>query len=99
MKLLNREAMPYRDCVGTAVFNDQGLVFIGRRKPEEDQLVLQLLCLIGIGLPIQSPPGHPQHAQRLMCECRIRIKGGGTNGFRQSFDRAVRRQPVRTAPQ
>jgi putative (di)nucleoside polyphosphate hydrolase len=32
----DREAMPYRDCVGTAVFNRDGLVFIGRRKPEED---------------------------------------------------------------
>jgi len=32
----DREAMPYRDCVGTAVFNAEGLVFIGRRKPEED---------------------------------------------------------------
>jgi putative (di)nucleoside polyphosphate hydrolase len=35
-KKLDREAMPYRDCVGIAVFNDDGLVFIGRRKPEED---------------------------------------------------------------
>ena len=32
----NRETMPYRDCVGTAVFNRDGLVFIGRRKPDED---------------------------------------------------------------
>ncbi len=36
MKKPDRETMPYRDCVGTAVFNDKGLVFIGRRKPEED---------------------------------------------------------------
>ena len=36
MNLPDREKMPYRDCVGTAVFNAQGLVFIGRRKPEED---------------------------------------------------------------
>jgi len=36
MKTLDREKMPYRDCVGTAVFNAQGQVFIGRRKPEED---------------------------------------------------------------
>ena len=36
MSLPDREKMPYRDCVGTAVFNAQGLVFIGRRKPEED---------------------------------------------------------------
>jgi len=34
--ILDREKMPYRDCVGTAVFNAQGKVFIGRRKPEED---------------------------------------------------------------
>ncbi|MEO8685647.1 MAG: RNA pyrophosphohydrolase [Devosia sp.] len=32
----DREAMPYRDCVGIAVFNSQGNVFIGRRKPEDD---------------------------------------------------------------
>ena len=32
----DRESMPYRDCVGTAVFNDNGLVLIGRRQPEED---------------------------------------------------------------
>ena len=31
-----RETMPYRDCVGTAVFNAEGLVLIGRRKPEDD---------------------------------------------------------------
>jgi putative (di)nucleoside polyphosphate hydrolase len=31
-----RDAMPYRDCVGVAVFNSQGQVFIGRRKPEDD---------------------------------------------------------------
>lgn len=31
-----REAMPYRDCVGVAVFNAGGKVFIGRRKPEDD---------------------------------------------------------------
>jgi putative (di)nucleoside polyphosphate hydrolase len=36
MSKLDREKMPYRDCVGTAVFNDSGLVFIGRRIPEED---------------------------------------------------------------
>jgi putative (di)nucleoside polyphosphate hydrolase len=33
---IDREKLPYRDCVGTAVFNSDGLVFIGRRKPEED---------------------------------------------------------------
>jgi putative (di)nucleoside polyphosphate hydrolase len=31
-----REQMPYRDCVGTAVFNPEGKVFIGRRIPDED---------------------------------------------------------------
>jgi putative (di)nucleoside polyphosphate hydrolase len=36
MKPRNRADMPYRDCVGTAVFNTQGLVFIGRRMPEDD---------------------------------------------------------------
>ena len=29
-----REALPYRDCAAAAVFNPQGLVFIGRRMPE-----------------------------------------------------------------
>ena len=29
-----REEMPYRDCVGTAVFNAEGLVFVGRRMPD-----------------------------------------------------------------
>lgn len=32
----NRDDFPYRDCVGIAVFNADGRVFIGRRKPEED---------------------------------------------------------------
>ena len=32
----DRETMPYRDCVGTAVFNRAGKVFIGRRRPEDD---------------------------------------------------------------
>lgn len=36
MSKSQREAMPYRDCVGTAVFNRDGKVFIGRRKPDED---------------------------------------------------------------
>lgn len=34
--MVDRETLPYRDCVGTAIFNAEGLVFIGRRKPEED---------------------------------------------------------------
>ncbi len=32
----DREAMPYRDCVGIAVFNSQGNVFVGRRKSDTD---------------------------------------------------------------
>ncbi|RYE07555.1 MAG: RNA pyrophosphohydrolase [Hyphomicrobiales bacterium] len=32
----DREKMPYRDCAGVAVFNAEGKVFIGRRRPEED---------------------------------------------------------------
>lgn len=35
-ELPQRDAMPYRDCVGVAVFNARGEVFIGRRKPEDD---------------------------------------------------------------
>lgn len=31
-----RQQLPYRDCVGVAVFNRDGKVFIGRRKPEDD---------------------------------------------------------------
>ncbi len=34
--MVDRETLPYRDCVGTAIFNAAGLVFIGRRKPEDD---------------------------------------------------------------
>ncbi len=37
---MKREDMPYRDCVGVAVFNADGRVFIGRRKADpwiEDQ--------------------------------------------------------------
>lgn len=39
----DREAMPYRDCVGIAVFNHEGNVFVGRRKKDvqwenEDEL-------------------------------------------------------------
>ncbi len=36
MNMPDREKMPYRDCVGVAVFNTDGLVFIGRRMPEDD---------------------------------------------------------------
>jgi putative (di)nucleoside polyphosphate hydrolase len=31
---MKREEMPYRDCVGAAVFNRDGRVFIGRRKAD-----------------------------------------------------------------
>ncbi|RUT30014.1 RNA pyrophosphohydrolase [Arsenicitalea aurantiaca] len=31
-----REALPYRDCVGVALFNAKGAVFIGRRKHDGD---------------------------------------------------------------
>jgi len=34
--MVDRDKLPYRDCVGTAVFNAEGLVLIGRRAPEED---------------------------------------------------------------
>jgi putative (di)nucleoside polyphosphate hydrolase len=33
--MVDRQTLPYRDCVGTAIFNAQGLVFIGRRKKHE----------------------------------------------------------------
>lgn len=48
----NREAMPYRDCVGVAVFNPDGKVFIGRRKPEDD-----LDFSAAFGSPWQMPQG------------------------------------------
>jgi putative (di)nucleoside polyphosphate hydrolase len=35
-KAPDRQSLPYRDCVGIAVFNREGNVFIGRRKPEDD---------------------------------------------------------------
>jgi putative (di)nucleoside polyphosphate hydrolase len=31
----DRSALPYRDCVGVAVFNQEGNVFLGRRKPDD----------------------------------------------------------------
>ncbi|MEO7221134.1 MAG: RNA pyrophosphohydrolase [Devosia sp.] len=48
----DRETMPYRDCVGTAVFNRDGMVFIGRRRPEEDPESTGEL-----GAPWQMPQG------------------------------------------
>jgi putative (di)nucleoside polyphosphate hydrolase len=32
----DRESLPYRDCVGVALFNAQGKVFLGHRAPEAD---------------------------------------------------------------
>ncbi len=32
----DRQSLPYRDCVGVAVFNHEGNVFVGRRKPDHD---------------------------------------------------------------
>lgn len=48
----DRSSLPYRDCVGIAVFNREGDVFIGRRKAEGDpeQSVEQ-------GAPWQMPQG------------------------------------------
>ena len=31
----DRQSLPYRDCVGIVVFNHEGNVFIGRRKPDD----------------------------------------------------------------
>jgi putative (di)nucleoside polyphosphate hydrolase len=31
-----RASLSYRDCVGIALFNHNGQVFIGRRKPVDD---------------------------------------------------------------
>jgi len=50
--MVDRETLPYRDCVGTAIFNAEGLVFIGRRKPEEDPEDSAEL-----GAPWQMPQG------------------------------------------
>lgn len=51
-RLPDREKMPYRDCVGVAVFNERGQVFIGRRKaagdPEQSE---------AHGSPWQMPQG------------------------------------------
>jgi len=50
--MVDRETLPYRDCVGVAIFNDDGLVFIGRRKPDEDSEVSA-----EFGSPWQMPQG------------------------------------------
>lgn len=51
-KMPDREKMPYRDCVGVAVFNAQGQVFVGRRKPQGDSE-----ALAAHGSPWQMPQG------------------------------------------
>jgi putative (di)nucleoside polyphosphate hydrolase len=50
--MVERESLPYRDCVGIAIFNAWGLVFIGRRRPEEDPEDSAEL-----GAPWQMPQG------------------------------------------
>ena len=50
--MVERETLPYRDCVGTAIFNAEGLVLIGRRRPEEDPEDSAEL-----GAPWQMPQG------------------------------------------
>jgi putative (di)nucleoside polyphosphate hydrolase len=50
--MVRREDLPYRDCVGTAVFNAEGLVFIGRRKLQGDPEHSAVL-----GAPWQMPQG------------------------------------------
>ena len=35
-KTIDPESLPYRSCVGVMVLNPQGLVWVGRRKPEGD---------------------------------------------------------------
>lgn len=52
MSKLDRETMPYRDCVGIALFNADGRVFIGRRRPDDDPEVVA-----EFGSPWQMPQG------------------------------------------
>ena len=52
MSTIDRESLPYRDCVGTAVFNHDGRVFIGRRKMGGDPEGSALS-----GAPWQMPQG------------------------------------------
>src|SRR5690606_21191412 len=35
MSMIDRQAMPYRDCIGVALFNREGQVFIARRVPDQ----------------------------------------------------------------
>ena len=57
--MVDRETLPYRDCVGTAIFNHRGLVFIGRRRPEEDPEDSAEL-----GAPWQMPQGGIDKGER-----------------------------------
>ena len=52
MSKIDRESLPYRHCVGIALFNDNGQVLIGRRKPEADPEDSAEL-----GAPWQMPQG------------------------------------------
>jgi putative (di)nucleoside polyphosphate hydrolase len=49
---MKRETLPYRDCVGVAVFNRDGHVFVGRRKPDN-----KLEDRTEIAAPWQMPQG------------------------------------------
>jgi putative (di)nucleoside polyphosphate hydrolase len=49
---MKRQDMPYRDCVGVAVFNAEGRVFIGRRMPD-----LSLEDTSEVAAPWQMPQG------------------------------------------
>lgn len=48
----DRETLPYRDCVGVAVFNPRGEVLIGRRRPANDPEDVS-----ETGAPWQMPQG------------------------------------------
>ena len=50
--LPDREKMPYRDCVGVALFNAAGDVFVGRRKAQGDSEASE-----AHGSPWQMPQG------------------------------------------
>jgi putative (di)nucleoside polyphosphate hydrolase len=52
MSKIDRESLPYRDCVGVAVFNDRGQVLIGRRRAQGDPEDSAEL-----GAPWQMPQG------------------------------------------
>jgi putative (di)nucleoside polyphosphate hydrolase len=52
MSKIDRETLPYRDCVGIAVFNGKGQVLIGRRKAQGDPEDSAEL-----GAPWQMPQG------------------------------------------